>query len=287
MTSRRWASRALGAVLLLAACGGSEPAATAGSPDDPDPARVGPQGRVAQFVVSCEVSHIGFDDPIVLPDQAGASHQHQFFGNVATDADPDYDRALAANTSCDQRLDTASYWSPTLLDAMGQRIDAVGFTGYYRPGSGVAPEDVVAYPAGMMIVAGDQSATAPQGQDVIAWGCGSGAGRADRPPECPDGSTLRLWITFPDCWDQSRLTSFGTGAHMRYSSDGCPPTHLTPLPQLQMAIDFPAVDPEGLSLSSGSIDSAHADFWNTWDQAKLEREVALCLNRDLVCGLSS
>jgi hypothetical protein len=54
-----------------------------------------------------------------------------------------------------------------------------------------------------------------------------------------------------------------------------------------MAIDFPAVAPEGLSLSSGSIDSAHADFWNTWDQDKLEREVALCLNRDLVCGLSS
>jgi hypothetical protein len=46
------------------------------------------------------------------------------------------------------------------------------------------------------------------------------------------------------------------------------------------------VAPDGLALSSGAIHSAHADFWNTWDQDKLEREVAVCLNRDLVCGLS-
>jgi hypothetical protein len=31
--------------------------------------------------------------------------------------------------------------------------------------------------------------------------------------------------------------------------------------------------------------TAHADFWNVWDQDKLEGEVANCLNRDLVCGV--
>lgn len=93
-------------------------------------------------------------------------------------------------------------------------------------------------------------------------------------------------ITFPDCWDSSRLTAFGSGAHVRYSDDGCPESHPIALPQLQMSIDYPPVAPDGLSLSSGPIESAHADFWNTWDQEKLEREVAVCLNRDLVCGLS-
>ena len=37
--------------------------------------------------------------------------------------------------------------------------------------------------------------------------------------------------------------------------------------------------PGGLSLSSGSVSSAHADFWNTWDQHKLETEVELCVRR--------
>lgn len=277
------------ASLAVAACGASaatESAATESAAGDPDPSRVGPQGRVAQFVVECEVSHLAFDDPIVLPWQQGKSHQHQFFGNTATNHEPGYERAIGAETSCDQSLDTASYWTPTLLNSTGNRIDSLGLTAYYRPGNGVDPADVVAYPPGFMVIAGDAAADEPQGQDVIAWGCGSGAIREDRPPECSEESTLRLWITFPDCWDSSRLTAFGSGAHVRFSDSGCPESHPVALPQLLMAIDFPPVDPEGLSLSSGSIDSAHADFWNTWDQGKLEREVELCLNRDLVCGLS-
>jgi len=273
------------AVLVLGACAGSG-GSDAGSDDVVDPARVGPQGRVAQFIVACTVSHISFDDPIVLPDQPGLSHQHQFFGNAATDAEPDYERLIGADTSCNQRLDTASYWSPTLIGADGNRIPAEGMTAYYRPGQGVEPTDVVPYPPGFMMVAGTSSADEPQGQDVIAWSCGSGAIRGDTPPECPSDATLRLWITFPDCWDESRLTSLGSGAHVRYSDDGCPESHPIALPQLQMAIDYPPVDPEGLALSSGSIHSAHADFWNTWDQDKLEREVSSCINRDLVCGVS-
>ncbi|MFK8022555.1 MAG: DUF1996 domain-containing protein [Ilumatobacter sp.] len=284
--------RAVLMAALLAGCAASpstesDPAAAPSIDDEvPDRARVGPQGRVAQFVVSCEVSHISSDDPIVLPDQPGVSHEHQFFGNVVTDDAADYERALDAGTSCDQRLDTASYWAPTMFDADGTRIDALGLTAYYRPGDGVDPRDVVAYPPGFMVIAGSSAADEPDGQDVIAWGCGSGARREDLPPACAENSTLRLWITFPDCWDESRLSSFGSGAHVRYSNRGCPPTHRTPVPQLQMAIDYPPVDPDGLRLSSGPISSAHADFWNTWDQDKLEREVELCINRDLVCGLS-
>ena len=38
---------------------------------------------------------------------------------------------------------------------------------------------------------------------------------------------------------------------------------------------------------SGPLSSAHADFWNTWDQEKLETEVDLCLRRQQVCGGSS
>lgn len=282
------------AVLGVSACGTSDSSnssaasgssAGAAAVVDRDPQRVGPQGNVAQFVVHCDVSHIGFDDPIVLPWQPGKSHQHQFFGNTAVDSNPGYERAIGAETSCDQRLDTAAYWTPTLLGPDGKRIDSVGMVAYYRPGNGVAFDEVVSYPPGFMMIAGDASADAPAGVDIVAWSCGSGAQREERPLQCSEDSTLRMIITFPDCWDSSRLTAFGSGAHVRYSSDGCPESHPVALPQLQMGVDFPPVDPEGLSLSSGSIDSAHADFWNTWDQDKLDREVTLCINRDLVCGL--
>jgi hypothetical protein len=47
---------------------------------------------------------------------------------------------------------------------------------------------------------------------------------------------------------------------------------------------FAALD--GLALASGDIWSGHADFWNTWDQAKLENEVTHCLHRNLPCGLA-
>ena len=48
---------------------------------------LGPQGTVGQFVVECGYSHSAPDDPIVYPGQPGMSHEHDFFGNVTTDAD--------------------------------------------------------------------------------------------------------------------------------------------------------------------------------------------------------
>ena len=264
-----------------------------------DPLRSGPQGNIAQFIVDCELSHLAYDDPIVLPDEPGLSHLHQFFGNVEVDADPTYERVIGADTSCDRARDTASYWAPALLDGDGDIVEPLKMTAYYRPGPGIDPTSVEPYPPSLMMVAGDASAEAAQPIDVVAWSCGTGALRATVPPDCRDttdlaarataeaGSSLRLMITFPDCWDGTSLTSYGTGAHVRYSADGaCPTEAPVPIPQLQMAIDYPAVDPAELTLSSGAIETAHADFWNVWDQEKLEEEVRFCLNRDLVCGVA-
>ena len=281
----------VGAALLLAACGGSSPS-DAQTNGDPDPERRGPQGRVAQFVVECELSHLAFDDPLVLPWQPGKSHLHMFFGNRDVDSDPGYnDQVLSAETSCDQRRDTASYWAPALLDAQGKVIEPVSMAAYYRPGQGVDPVDVVAYPEGLMIIGGDASSQESQSTDIVAWSCGTGAARNDRPTQCPEGSTLRMLVVFPDCWDGERLTTFGASAHVRYSDaaieGGCPESHPVAMPQLTIGIDYPPADPTDLSLTSGDITTAHADFWNVWDQDKLEDEVALCINRDLVCGVTS
>ena len=141
-------------------------------------------------------------------------------------------------------------------------------TAYYRPGHGVDPADVVAYPAGLMLVAGDQHATEPQSTDVVAWSCGTGATRSARPPACPESTPLRMLVTFPDCWDGESITGLGDESPARYSDNGCPDDFPVPVPQLTIAIDYPPVDPEGLSLASGDIITGHADFWNVWDQAE-------------------
>jgi hypothetical protein len=258
---------------------------------NPDPARRGPQGRVAQFVVKCEPGHTAYDDPIVHPNDPGASHLHQFFGNVAVDSKPDYDRVAGAATTCAKDGDSAGYWAPALLDAQGNRVDPVSMTAYYRPGIGVDAADVVAYPPGLMLVAGNAHAERAQSLDVVAWSCGTGALRQTEPPACPTSSKLRLILNFPDCWDGQHLTSADphmASTHTAYSTDGgCPADHPVAVPQLRLGIDYPPVDPTGLSLASGSILTGHADFWNVWNQAALEEEVKFCINRDLVCGVTS
>ena len=104
-----------GAALFIAACVGDD-ADTGDSPSDGG----SPQAQAPQFVVECELSHIAFDDPIVLPWQPGKSHQHQFFGNSRSTATPRYGRVEGPDV-VRAALDNASYWAPTLLDERGRR----------------------------------------------------------------------------------------------------------------------------------------------------------------------
>ncbi len=280
------------AALALAACGG----ATATIPHAaPDRVIAGPQGTVGQFVVECTLDQLAPDDPIVHAGHPGASHLHQFFGAVGVGAIPDYDTFTGGPTTCEQQGDTASYWAPVLVLDGREPHPATRAVAYYRAGPGVEPTDVVPYPPGMMLVAGDATATRAQPLSVVAWSCGVGAVRAATPPDCSGAPSLRMIVTFPDCWDgvDTEAADWDDPAerHVVYSADGaCPGTHPVPIPQLQLAIDYPPVAADrlaGLALSSGDIHSGHADFWNTWDQARLRREVAMCIHRDLVCNVSS
>ena len=139
-----------------------------------------------------------------------------------------------------------------------------------------------------MMVGGHSDATDSQPLSVVAWSCGPGGERSSEPPPCADGPAgLRLWVTFPDCWDGTRLDSDDHHAHVAYSHDGqCGDEHPVPVPQLQFAVDYPPTSGGPFSLASGPIETAHADFWNAWDEDKLADEVDLCLHRDLVCGIS-
>lgn len=280
--SRTFRSAAGGlAVALLAACGAAATVAPAAAPDQ---VIVGPQGGRGQFAVECAFDQFLADDPIVFPGQPGASHLHQFFGAHAVTAESTHDELMAGTTTCEQPADTASYWAPVLLDAAHEPVEPLGAVAYYRAGVEVDPVVVESYPAGLMLIAGDHTATEPQPLSVVSWSCDTGAIRQATPPDCTAGTNLRLLVVFQDCWDGEHLRPPGNST---YSTAGeCPASHPVHIPQLQLAVDFPPLPPDGLALSSGGILSGHADFWNAWHQDKLEREVDVCLRRDLPCKIS-
>lgn len=257
----------------------------------PAPTRhLGPQGTVGQFVVECGYSHTAPDDPIVFPGEPGMSHSHDFFGNTTTDASSTLDSLLEGGTTCQNKADTASYWAPTLLDG-GVPVQPTLGTAYYRAAPGVDPTEVVAFPTGFRVIAGDLTATEddPRPVDIAGWTCGVTTRLSGAPPNCPDSAPLRAVITFPDCWDGVNVDSVDHRSHAANSADGeCPESHPVHIPQLTFAINYPISGTDhDLSLASGSVYGIHSDFFNAWDQDELEDKVTLCLHRDAVCGLSS
>ena len=213
---------------------------------------------------------------------------HVFFGNESANASSTLTSLSAASTRCDQGLDRASYWAPALYEA-DTMLTPAGSVAYYRPGEGVDPATVEPYPDGLEMIAGDSSALIPQSTSIVAWTCGTGIARDASPPTCAQGRPLRMLVTFPDCWNGTDVDSADHRSHMAYSRGGaCPADHPIPVPQLQFAVNYDfSGDPSGLSLASGPLTTAHADFFNAWDRAKLTSEINACLHRHVICGVTS
>jgi Domain of unknown function (DUF1996) len=254
------------------------------------------------FWSNCRFSHAANDDPIVLPRLPGRSHPHTFFGNVSTSAFSTLASLRRASTTCKPRADRAAYWVPTL----------------YRNGREVRPEKAQlyyvvhgygrmrAFPPGLRMVAGDAHATAPQSRLVTYWDCAGGAGVRSKPSPAPPArcgivsgmvlmlrpgskkparirlrskTHLELRVNFPDCWDGKRLDSPDHKSHMAYSRHFvCPRSHPVKVPLIQLMIRYPLVSGKGVTLASGGRFSAHADFFNAWDERALVRLVDDCFH---------
>ena len=274
---RRVASLVAAALVAVAlgACG--EEADAAGPPEEL------PEQR-GRFATSCAPSHHAPDDPIVYPGEPGASHLHEFFGNVAVDAHSTAASVGDADTTCETKADRASYWVPALLDDGRERIPPEGADVYYRAGRGVDPTTVEPYPYGLRMIAGEARSLRPQPTGIVGWSCSDNPVRSDTPPDC--AGDLRLRVTFQDCWNGEDLDSDDHRSHVAYSSeDGCPDSHPVAMPQLEMVVRYPhSGDADGLRLASGDPVTAHGDFWNLWDPERLEREVDACIHNDVVCA---
>ena len=261
--------------------------------DDGTPAvptrHLGPQGQVGQFVAKCLYSHSAPADPIVWPGRPGRSHRHDFYGSTQTDALSTPAKLEHSDSTCDKAGDSAAYWQPTLYDH-DAAVEPYQVNAYYRAAPGVKPTDVQPFPFGMALIAGDALATTPQAGEAAGWTCGVETNLTKEPTECAAGSPLHLVLTFPDCWDGTRLDSPNHRDHATYSRDGgkCPATHPVHVPQLTVSVKFPIYGPgHDLRLASGSTYSAHGDFFNAWDPVAMDREVRHCLHNNEVCGLAS
>lgn len=238
------------------------------------------QLRGVNFVSGCRFSHRNADDPIVYPGQPGKSHDHTFIGNDSTNAFSTLSSLQAATSSCRRVGDTAAYWVPTLGSPTGKPVVPIRATVYYRRRT-LAP--VQAPPPGLKMIAGDAKATAPQSLRVTSWNCGPEAGVPPQStiPTCPNAGRegLALHVMFPNCWDGVHLDSADHRSHMAYSVAGrCPADHPVALPAIQVNLRYPVRGGPGYFLASGGQFSAHADFFNAWQQPVLESLVDGCLN---------
>ncbi len=219
----------------------------------------------------CLYSHTAMDDPIVKPGEPGASHSHDFFGNTTTDAFSTVESLTAGSTTCRIGSDRSAYWAPTMYSD-GVPVVPVKAHAYYVRKSKAR---VVPPPLGLRIVAGGD-------RQRVRFGCvveRMPSRLGSMVPECGDG-LFTIGITFPDCWNGVDLDSPDHRSHMAYSTDGrCPSSHPVATTRIRVFFAYPRPDPDALlTLSSGDLSSAHADFFNAWDPSLLAEATEVCLN---------
>jgi hypothetical protein len=254
--------------------------------------------RIGQFVAQCPFSHRSSADPLVRPHgqahdaadghHAGPPHSHDFFGNSSTDEHSTIASLEASTTTtCDLVEDLSSYWAPTLSRG-GVAVQPSAFAAYYDSAPGMDPAAVQPMPAGLSMIAGnDDRPGAVSG--VARWGCGKKRSLAsDGVPACGLGAPLTLHIDFPDCWNGRDVDSADHRSHVAYSTQGaCPPSHPVPIVRLVLSIRYPIYgDPADLTLSSGTLDTAHADFMDAWTEQGMREFVDLCIYRRVICGVA-
>jgi hypothetical protein len=250
----------------------------------------------ANFVVSCGFSHQKQVDPIAnykplgTPEaQTKSEHLHDFFGNRTTDYYSTYDTLLKGATTCNKPEDKAAYWLPTVSWTSNRgkttTLKASQTFFYYRAGL-KTPLDVKPFPAGLKVIT-------VQGKKV-EWRCQGGTWSPTPPTRCGDNATLVVRIFFPDCLqvdankqpltdtDPNDPNAIQHRSHMvEATSAKCPLDHPYPVPRLQTNFLFKntALTTRGQpTLSSGPYSTMHVDFFNAWDQPKLEDLVARCIN---------
>ncbi len=240
------------------------------------------------FVADCAFSHRAMNDPIVAHGKPGWSHSHDFYGDSSTNAFSTFASLRRSAGDCTPAEDRSAYWTPTLY-RHGRPLTAIHVQAYYEDFFRYGR--VLPFPSGLRMVAGGgMGMTAPRG--TVRWTCESDNSLDGglTIPSCPS-SFVTLRVSFPDCWDGRRVDSSDHRSHMAYSQPDllkmgrhrCPASHPIVVPALQLNVVYPIHNGDGLTLASGSVLTAHADFFNGWKPSVLLQRVNDILNGGKAC----
>lgn len=285
----------LAAMLLLAA---GTAAATAGVVATTTPPAVSTAGFPAGgtnpgiFTDTCGRAKTAPDDPIMMPGMTGRSMQHDFFGNRAVNASSTAGSLLGGATTCSTTADASAYWTPVVFQD-GRALTPSRTLIYWRAPAAIASATRT-MPAGISLIAGDETATAPQSVSVVDWTCTVSRAeprpaRSDLPHDCAPGSELRLVIAFPNCWDGHTLGGRDRSGAVYATRTGCPSSHPVQIPQIVLHVAYPTRSGNGITLSTGQSTqgppvTGHADFVNGWQQSRMDADVAACVTAQVRCG---
>ena len=205
------------------------------------------------------------DDPIVLA-KPGASHHHTFIGNKAVDAKSTAASLVGGASSCEDIGDSSAYWVPTLF-AGGRAVRPLVGVGYYVRRTS---EPVRAFPAGLVMIAGNQNA---KRHSRSPWSAGAAAASAlrqvGRRAELPAGPGAAPAGDVPELLERPRPRQRRPQASHGLRDERALPAHSVAVPTLVLIFLYPETEQRRLLQASGRY-GAHADFMNGWNQDTLE-----------------
>jgi hypothetical protein len=270
----------------------------------------GQDTTIGAFRMSCNTSHMAFDDPVVYPRQPGKSHLHVFFGNTGITGNTDLmNLRNVGNTTCQGgTVNKSGYWVPAIIDtSTGFPVVPSSNNAYYK-GSYVWPagyKTITAPPVGFRMITGNPSNSVEGSNNIYRWDCFTPAGvnvagGLHIPgAECVNGSEILLLVHFPECWDGVNLDSPNHQSHVAFlTNTGCPATHPVQMPTISFNVHYD-VDanhrPENWRLSSDRYPlkdangnptarglSVHGDWVNGWDLNIMNAFIRNCLHGDAI-----
>ena len=221
---------------------------------------------VGAFRFICGAGQLSYDDPILYPGQPGKSHLHQFYGNVAANANSTYASLRAGGDStCNwtgkgAAANRSAYWMPAMLDGKGNVVRPDYVSHLLQAAAAVRSDgeqsvrrrNTSARRSSSRTASSSSSAGIRRASTQIKTG---GAwfncqGPSAKPghyttlttalANCPAGNQLGAVIEAPECWDGKNLDSPDHRSHVAYASYGtwgylkCPSTHPYNIPTFTM-----------------------------------------------------
>lgn len=278
---------------------------------------------VGAFRFICGAGQILRDDPIMYPCQPGASHLHQFYGNLEANAFSTFDSLRKSGKSTcangNVAVNRSAYWTPAMLDGKGNVVQPDWEAVYYkrRPlndpkcsrtsGDPQAEGDCVPIPNGIQFIFGWDPAK-PDVKTPDYFNCDGPGATGGHYPDiptaaafCPVGSQILATLDAPSCWDGKNLDSPDHRSHMAFPGYGswgylkCPDTHPYVIPTFHLAIAYSIAAGDDLTKWSLASDTMappgspagftlHGDYKEAWDESAKEMWTKGCVDGLLNCS---